>query len=102
MAVVEEELSDVSAKKSRHWLVYMIETRSGKLYTGITTDLDRRFRQHLGEIKGGARFFHSDPVAKVVFREHSDSRSAATRREMNIKKLTRSQKLLLVAGYSKA
>ena len=48
MAVVEEELSDVSAKKSRHWLVYMIETRSGKLYTGITTDLDRRFRQHSG------------------------------------------------------
>lgn len=100
--VTEESANDVPVLNRQRWLVYMIQTQSGKLYTGITTDLERRFRQHSGEIKGGARFFHLDPAANIVFQEDSENRSEATRREMKIKKLTRPQKLLLIEGYSKA
>ena len=80
------------------WWVYMVQTRSGKLYTGISTDVERRFRQHRGELKGGARFFYSDAAQAIVYREASENRSSASRREAAIKKLSRQQKLLLVAG----
>ena len=38
------------------WFVYLIRTKKG-IYTGVTTDMLRRFRQHQGEIPGGAKFF---------------------------------------------
>ncbi|MFT7129937.1 MAG: putative endonuclease [Gammaproteobacteria bacterium] len=100
--VAKEDANDLPVKNQQRWLVYMIQTQSGKLYTGITTNLERRFRQHSGAIKGGARFFHMDPAASIVFQEDSENRSEATRREMKIKKLTRRHKLLLIAAYSKA
>jgi len=65
----------------------MVETRSGALYTGITTDVERRFRQHCGGIKaGGARFFGGDPAQAVVYCEPSENRSLASKREYHIKK----------------
>lgn len=75
----------------------MIEASDGSLYTGITTDITRRFRAHLAG-KGGARYFHRgrQPV-RVVYMEGAGDRSAASKREAAIKKLRRSQKLLLIA-----
>lgn len=95
-----ESLLTTSKLPSSPWWVYMIETHSNKLYTGITTDVERRFRQHKGELKGGARFFYSSPAAAIVYREASESRSSASRREAEIKKLTRQQKLDLVSSYA--
>ncbi|WP_293615462.1 GIY-YIG nuclease family protein [Porticoccus sp.] len=75
----------------------MIEASDGSLYTGITTDITRRFRAHLAG-KGGARYFHRgrQPV-RVVYMEGAGDRSAASKREAAIKKLPRSQKLRLVS-----
>jgi putative endonuclease len=82
---------------TQDWIVYMIEASDGSLYTGITTDITRRFRAHLAG-KGGARYFHRgrQPV-RVVYMEGAGDRSAASKREAAIKKLPRSQKLQLVS-----
>lgn len=77
------------------WEVYIIETESGRLYTGITTDLDRRFDNHLTHRKG-ARFFHFSKPKQIVFREPHSNRSEATKREIEIKKMSRAEKLNLI------
>lgn len=77
------------------WVVYMIQTRSGKLYTGITTDLQRRFEEHK-KGKKGARFFHLSDPDKIVYHKSYPNRSRATKREIEIKKMTRQQKLDLI------
>jgi putative endonuclease len=83
--------------KSSKWEVYIIEAESGKLYTGITNDLDKRFADHLNGRKG-ARFFHFSAPKKVLFREACANRSEATQREIQIKKLNRMQKLDLISA----
>lgn len=77
------------------WEVYIIQTSNGKLYTGITTDLDRRFNEHL-KSKKGARFFNFSNPQKILFRESHSNRSEATKREINIKKMTRLEKLAVI------
>lgn len=73
----------------------MIQTESGKLYTGITTNLERRFSEHEGKGRG-AKFFRTSRPERIVFREKHKNRSAATIREMEIKQMTRPQKLQLI------
>ncbi|WP_339668854.1 GIY-YIG nuclease family protein [Dasania marina] len=82
------------------WAVYMVQTQSGKLYTGITTDVARRFKEHRGEAGAnkGAKFFRSDAALKVVYQEPCENRSVASKREAAIKKLSRQQKLVLSLG----
>jgi putative endonuclease len=77
------------------WEVYIIQTQSGKLYTGITINLDRRFIEHQ-QRKKGARFFRFSEPGQIVFRESHPNRSEATKREIEIKKMTRKEKLLLI------
>ena len=77
------------------WEVYVIQTANGKLYTGITTDLDRRFKEH-SETKKGASFFNFSNPQKILFREAHPNRSEATKREIHIKKMNRSEKLALI------
>jgi putative endonuclease len=86
--------------KARTWVVYMIRCRSGKLYTGVTTDLERRWREHNGGVQG-ARYTRADPPQAIVYSEFQPDRSHACKREAAIKKLPRSAKLALVSGYSK-
>lgn len=81
------------------WFVYIIETDNGKLYTGITTDLSRRFRQHQ-QHDGGARFFHTSAAKKVVYHESHPDRSSASKREIAIKKMRRPQKLALIQSQT--
>ena len=69
------------------WEVYIIETASGKLYTGITCDMDRRFNDHLNSPKG-ARFFHFSKPERILFREFHPNRSEASKRESEIKKMS--------------
>lgn len=83
-----------------NWEVYMIQTESGKLYTGITNDMTRRFDAHKNK-RQGARFFHFSSPESVVFREAHPNRSEASKREIAIKKLTRTEKLALLKKRSK-
>lgn len=79
---------------SGNWEVYLIRAKSGKLYTGITNNLDKRFADHIKGRKG-ARFFRFSSPDAIVFREVHRNRSEATKREIAIKKMTRQQKLAL-------
>ncbi|MDF2549265.1 MAG: hypothetical protein K0S07_332 [Chlamydiales bacterium] len=85
-----------------HWQVYIILTETGKLYTGITKDLNRRFDEHLAHKGRGARFFSFSRPQKILFSESHPNRSEASKREAFIKSLSRSQKLTLIAEQPKA
>lgn len=78
--------------------MYIIETASGKLYTGISTDPQRRFREHCEGRSRGAKFFRTDQALGIVYKEKAPSRSAASRREAEIKRMRRAAKLLLIAA----
>ena len=74
--------------------VYLLECEDGSIYTGITTDVSRRFEEHRSG-KGG-HFTRSKKVKKVLYTEEQVDRSSALKREAEIKKLPRPKKLELV------
>lgn len=78
-----------------NWQVYIILCSDDTLYTGITTDMPRRFFQHASGV--GAKYFRGRRPLRVVYQEDGHTRSSASRREMAIKALARSDKLALVA-----
>ena len=82
---------------STPWFVYIIESSDGLLYTGITTDVERRFREHQGLLgKGkGAKFFRGRRPEAIVYTEAQSNRSDASRREAEIKKMSVSAKKAL-------
>ena len=80
------------------WSLYIIEASDTSLYTGITTDVERRFDEHLQGPRG-ARYFNGRNPSRIVYREDGHSRSSASRREAQIKKLSRTEKQNLIAPY---
>lgn len=78
-----------------NWQVYIILCSDDTLYTGITTDVPRRFIQHASGV--GAKYFRGRRPLRVVYQEDGHTRSSASRREVAIKALARSDKLALVA-----
>lgn len=81
--------------KSSPWFVYIIQNEKGYYYTGITTDLKRRFKEH-AESKKGAKFFRSGGPVEMVFSKKFLNRSLASKYEAQVKKLTRTQKINLI------
>ena len=77
-----------------NWQVYIIRCSDTTLYTGITNDLARRYRQHAD--CRGARYFRGRRPVEVVYLESGHSRGSASRREAAIKKLTRCDKINLL------
>ncbi len=77
------------------YYVYIIKCEDGSLYTGITTDLQRRFSEHKKKI--GSRYTASHKVEKIVHTEQCKTRSDALKRETQIKRLPRRDKLQLTA-----
>ncbi len=83
--------------REKQWCVYIIECSDGAYYTGITTDPQRRFAEHAGNGKGAKYFYGRRPV-RIVFIENREDRSSASRREAQIKAMSRAQKEDLVAS----
>ena len=81
---------------SPEWFVYIVETQCGVYYTGITTDVERRFKEHKDDKRRGAKFFRGKIPKAIVHRETYENRSQASKREAAIKKLNRSQKQALI------
>lgn len=80
------------------WQLYLLRTRSGNLYTGISTDPLRRLRQHQGEIKGGARALRGKGPLALVWTCHAGDRSQASVLEYQLKQLNKTDKERLVLG----
>jgi putative endonuclease len=77
--------------------VYMLRCGDGSLYTGWSTDVERRLRQH--QAGTASRYTASRRPVELVFKCALEDRKAALREEARIKRLSRAKKLdLLVAG----
>ncbi len=85
------------SSKEPEYFCYMVECSDGSLYTGWTTDPERRVKEHNAG-RGALYTRWRRPVA-LKYLEEAPDRSAAQRRENEIKKLTRVQKVALVAAY---
>lgn len=85
-----------SEKHNSNWFVYMIETKDETLYTGITNDLEKRWQAHLNG--SGAKYLRAHEPKKLVYIENANNRSDASKREAEIKKLKRVQKLQLIVS----
>jgi putative endonuclease len=82
------------------YYVYILECADSTLYTGITTDLERRVEEHNSSLLG-AKYTRGRRPVKLVYSEQYETRSEATREEMRLKKLSRDQKIKLLDGLSK-
>jgi len=74
------------------WYVYIILTDKEKLYTGVSSDPERRFFEHLFDPKKGAKFFRSDSPKKIVYLENFKTKGEALSREIAIKRLKKADK----------
>lgn len=68
----------------------------GSLYTGITTDIERRFKEHQGKLSGGAKYTKGRIPTKVEVVWQSDNRSLASKLEYRIKSLSKLDKERLI------
>jgi len=81
---------------SNHWFVYMIRTSDAQVYTGITTDMARRWREHESG-KAGARYFRGRKPVQLCYLEAGPDRSSVSQREYALKSLTATAKKQLIA-----
>ncbi len=78
------------------WQLYLIRCGDGSLYCGITTDLTRRFSEHLAQGPKTAKYLRGRLPLELVFKKEIANRAEATREELRIKKLTRKEKESLI------
>jgi len=80
------------------WYVYLVECNDGSLYCGITNNPDKRIETHN---KGkGAKYTTTRRPVSLVYSETANNKSEALKREIQIKRLSRNQKLCLINGYN--
>ncbi len=77
------------------YFIYILECSDKSLYTGITKDMNKRLDEHNNSFKG-AKYTKARRPVKLLYKESSDNRSTASKREYEIKKFTRLKKLELI------
>lgn len=78
------------------WFIYIIETRHGEYYTGITTDVDRRLKDH--QEGHGAKYLRGRGPLTLIWRSFVGGKGDALRLERRIKSWPRAKKRLLISG----
>lgn len=81
------------------WFVYMALCADESIYTGITTDVQRRLAEH--KSGKGAKYTRAKHILKILYTEKKKSRSTALKREVEIKRWTRTQKLEYIKNNHK-
>jgi putative endonuclease len=89
-------LSDTGLHSVMTWTVYLARCGDGTLYTGITTDPQRRLAEH--NTGDGAAYTRARLPVLLIYKEVVPDRSTALRREHAIKRLTRAAKEALIVG----
>ena len=79
------------------WFVYILRCGDGTLYTGVTDDVPRRLEAHRSG--RGAKYTRGRGPLELVYQEQAPDKSAALRREYQIKRLTRREKEKLIEGW---
>jgi putative endonuclease len=77
------------------WHVYMLKCSDDTIYTGITTDLNRRVEEHNNSLKG-AKYTRIRRPTELIYSEQHEDKSFASKREYEIKQFSRVQKLGLL------
>lgn len=77
-----------------NWYLYILRCRDDTLYTGITTDVEKRLEVH--QTGRGAKYTRGRGPLTLVYRESCGSHSEALKRELAVKRLTRMQKMELI------
>ena len=80
----------VASSNASSWVLYLLECENGTYYAGITTDLERRFAEHVFGI--GARYTRANPPRRVLAAKEFPDRASASRAEAALKKLPRAEK----------
>jgi putative endonuclease len=80
------------------WFLYMVRCANGHLYTGVTTDVARRFNEHQSGNAKSAKFLRGKGPLTLAYSETVGSHSDALKREIALKKWPRSKKLALIAN----
>jgi len=78
------------------YFIYLLECRDGSLYAGMTTDVERRLKEH--QSGKASAYTKAHGALAMVYVEERKDRGDALRREAEIKRLSRAEKLALVAG----
>ncbi len=86
----------MTAKTDATWCLYLIECRNGAYYAGITNDLERRYAAHVAG--RGAKYTRANPPLRLIGSRPFPDRSAASKAEHAIRKLSRSEKLVYLAN----
>jgi len=80
----------------KYWYVYILKCADNTLYTGITIDVKRRINEHNHNNKLAAKYTRVRRPVKLVYQEKLETRSIASKREVEIKKLKRREKEILI------
>lgn len=80
------------------WFLYLVRTASGALYTGITTDVGRRFAEHQAGAPKGARSLRGKGPLTLEFQAPAGDRSRASKLEWQVKRWPRVRKEALLKG----
>ena len=78
------------------WYVYVLLCADDSLYCGITTSLEKRLKQHNGELKGGAKYTRGRGPCRYVYIKKAMNRSTASKLEYQFKQLSRKKKIDLI------
>ena len=84
----------MSKQSEKPWSVYIILSSDNSLYTGITNDVAKRWQAHT-QGPGGAKYFRGRSPRQLVYIEEGFNRSTASKREAEIKKLSRTQQITI-------
>jgi len=76
--------------------LYILKCSDNTLYTGITNNLEKRLKMHSWDIPGWAKYTRARLPVELIYNEEVWDRSEATKRELQIKKLSREKKLELI------
>ena len=87
----------MNANSDDSWFVYLVRCSDGSFYAGVTTDLERRVRQHNGEIVGGANYTRARRPVALAWYEVCENRSVAQQREYSVRRLSKREKQHLAA-----
>ena len=87
--------------KMENWFLYLIRCKDNSLYTGITIDVNRRFKEHQSNDRKGSKYLRGKSPLKLVLKKKIGNKSLASKVEAKVKKLPKANKELLVKGKIK-
>ena len=93
---MKQENDSKGSSDEAAWHLYMIRLENGHIYTGITTDIDRRFAEH--QSGKGAKYLRGKGKMTLVFKDKIGNHSSALKMEARIKKMPKSEKERLING----